>query len=171
MKRAITVPFLALLASACTTNSASADPVVELASIRFETTGCHGVCPSFTAEVTAGGGDYVGNAFVAHNGPQAFGLSLQEFASFEARLAPFRPQESVTYDWDNCDGPVHTDSPSVKITWTGTDDQAVSLNWYMGCEQPKLTEHFERIYRAWQNLPELAQLVGSDDDRSVYEGF
>lgn len=166
MKWPLAVPALtlsaALMLSACTT-PATAENVT---SISFETGVCYGTCPAFTAQVGSDGvGAYEGNAFVANEGAHDFQVTPAEFAAFESRLAPFRPEASVSYGFDNCDGPVATDNPSVKVTWLDEDGNSVSLDWYMGCRQPMLSEDSDAIYKAWQEISALSELVGTSEQR------
>ena len=137
-------------------------------SIAFETEPCFGFCPQFAIEVGADGqGTYDGGSSVRQQGTHAFTVTPAQFAAFRDRLAPFRPAQSVTWDRQQCDGPVATDSPSVKVTWRDDAGETVTLDWYMGCRQPGLTEQSDRIYEAWQELP-LAALVGDDAERATY---
>jgi len=137
-------------------------------SISFETEPCFGFCPVFSFEVGADGqGSYEGGSSVRQQGAHAFTASPGQFAAFRDRLAPFRPDRSEAWGRGNCDGPVATDSPSVKVTWRDETGESVTLEWYMGCRQPGLTEQSDRIYKAWQELP-LAALVGEDAERANY---
>jgi hypothetical protein len=138
-------------------------------SISFATGPCFGACPMFSVEVGADGeGVYRGERFVAVKGERTFTVSPVQWQAFAARLAPYRPEESVKYGYEGCDGQVVTDQPSVVVTWHGADGEETTLDWYMGCSQPGLAENRERIYGAWQELP-LDDLVGTAQDRFRYE--
>ena len=166
--RAALIASFALLLTACATTPTAPD---NSATIDYTVTPCFGFCPSFELSVTAeGDGTYEGQAFVARRGEASFMASDAEYQAFARRLAPYRPKESVSYGHDNCDGPVATDSPSVKITWRDPGEQPVTLYWYMGCRQPGLTENSEALYKAWQELP-VDDLVGDDEDRQGYDRF
>lgn len=164
MKWTLAAPVFACLASACTTAAPAPEPAGTPTSIRFETGVCFGTCPAFNAQVSSDGtGTYEGSNFVAVEGAASFAVSPSEFIAFERRLAPYRPAESVQYGYDNCDGPLATDNPSVMVTWLGEDGNSVTLDWYMGCRQPGLSENSNAIYQAWQELSGLAELVGSEN--------
>jgi hypothetical protein len=154
----------------CVTSPAPSPEQSKVASIAFETAPCFGFCPQFGIDVSAGQGIYDGKSSVLKQGTHSFTVSPAEFAAFRDRLAPFRPEQSVAWGRDNCEGPVRTDSPSVKITWRDQTGESVTLDWYMGCRQPGLAEQSDEIYEAWQELP-LAALVGDDAERSTYSGL
>ena len=161
-------PVFALVS--CATPGAMPDenPV---ATIDYSLGPCFGFCPSFELSVTPeGAGTYEGQAFVAKQGEAHFTASDAEYRAFARRIAPFRPARSVSYGYDNCDGPVATDSPSVTITWRDPGEEPVTLNWYMGCRQPGLAENSDALYKAWQELP-VDSLVGSDEKRQEYGRF
>ena len=141
------------------------------ATIDYSLSPCFGFCPSFDLSVTPdGAGTYDGKGWVATRGEARFTASDWQYRAFAERLAPFRPESSVTYGYDNCDGPLATDSPSVEITWREPGEEPVTLNWYMGCRQPGLAENSQAISSAWQELP-VGDLVGSDEERQKYGGF
>lgn len=141
-------------------------------TIRLEQSECYEFCPSFVAEVNAqGAGTFEGRYFVASRGDHTFTVTPEEFANLVRRLAPFRPASSVGYDRQHCEGPIFTDSPSVSITWTDADGQAVTFSWAMGCQQPGLAENSDAIYYAWQELSGLAELVGAEELRPTFEGY
>lgn len=135
-------------------------------AISLELSPCFGFCPTFAITVEPDGeGIYDGTRFVKTEGERRFTVSPQDYAAFRDRLADFRPAKSVRYDYENCDGPVATDHPSVKVSWTQADGETQVLDWYMGCRQPELSENSDAIYRAWQELPEVVALVGTDEER------
>ncbi|MHA6317484.1 DUF6438 domain-containing protein [Altererythrobacter sp. CAU 1778] len=137
-------------------------------SITFSVSPCFGACPQFAVDVSKdGNGTYTGERFVAVTGERDFTATAVQTQAFFDRLEKFRPERSVRYDYENCEGPVATDSPSVKVTWNDADGGATTLDWYMGCRQPGLTEVSNALYRAWEELP-LAELVGSDENRFNY---
>ena len=157
-----------LALAGCVTAPAPDTGQSNVASIAFETGPCFGFCPQFGIDVSAAGqGTYDGKSSVRQQGAHRFTVSPAEFAAFRDRLAPFRPAQSVTYDRNKCDGPVRTDSPSVKVTWRDESGETVTLDWYMGCRQPGLAEKSDEIYKAWQELP-LGTLVGDDAERASY---
>ncbi|MBB3032896.1 DUF6438 domain-containing protein [Alteriqipengyuania lutimaris] len=160
------LPVLAALPlAACATPAIEDTPA---SSIEYSLTPCFGFCPSFSLAVNEDGkGTFDGERFVAHEGPAQFTASRAQAAAFARRLAPFRPESSVSYGYENCDGPVATDSPSVKITWREPGSEPVTLKWYMGCRQPGLTENRDALYKAWRELP-VDELVGSDEERQTY---
>jgi len=157
-----------LALAGCVTSPAPTPEQTNVQSIAFETGPCFGFCPQFSVEVGADGqGTYNGGSSVRQQGTHAFAVTPAEFAAFRDRLATFRPEQSVAWDRDNCDGPVRTDSPSVKVTWRDGTGESVTLDWYMGCRQPGLAEKSDEIYQAWQKLP-LSALVGDDAERASY---
>jgi len=163
MRRLLLIMAPVALAGCVTTPEPS-----NVASISFETEPCFGFCPQFAIEVRADGqGTYQGGTSVRQQGNHTFTASPTEFAAFRDRLAPFRPAQSAAWGHDKCDGPIRTDSPSVKVTWRDQTGESVTLDWYMGCRQPGLAEHSDEIYKAWQELP-LDALVGNDDERANY---
>lgn len=150
----------------CTTNDAVPEANVE--RISFSVEPCFGFCPDFALTVDANGrGTFDGQNFVAAPGVHVFSANPEQLAAFQARLAPFRPAESVAYDYENCDGAVMTDMPSVAVTWHGDGGEDTELRWYMGCRQPGLSDRSDEIYRAWEELP-IGDLVGSDEDRRSF---
>ena len=168
MFRAASIASFALLLTACATTPAAPLTPDSSATIDYTVTPCFGWCPAFSLSVEADGdGTYEGQAFVAQRGKAQFAASEAEYAAFERRLAPFRPARSVTYGYENCEGLVHTDAPSVTITWREPGEEPVTLDWYMGCRQPGLTENSDALYKAWQELP-VDDLVGSDENRQTY---
>ncbi len=159
----------ALALAGCTTapTQDNADSTVE--SIAFSTGPCFGACPVFEIELDrSGDGTYRGERFVAVKGERPFTASAAEWQAFAERLEPFRPETSVTYGFENCDGPTVTDQATVVVTWRNADGTETTLDWYMGCRQPGLAENGERLYGAWQELP-LDDLVGTMEDRFRYE--
>ena len=139
----------------------AADPTID-----FAVSPCFGFCPDFSITLAPSGeGTYEGNRFVKTEGRATFTVTPQEYAAFRERLAPFRPEQSVRYDYEHCDGPVATDHPSVSVRWTDAVGEARELDWYLGCRQPELTENSDAIYQAWQELPAVAELVGTDEER------
>ena len=154
--------------AACATVPGGPPAVQTAESISFAVEPCFGFCPDFDITVdAAGNGTYRGENFVAQKGEHPFRATPSQFDAFAARLAPFRPARSVQYGYENCDGMVATDSPSVRVTWHDADGGSTTLDWYMGCRQPGLAERSEQIYKAWQELP-LEALVGADEDRMDY---
>lgn len=165
-------PVVLVALAGCTTIPEAGEAAAgEVAAIRFTTSPCFGFCPDFTVQVPQEGlAGYEGRRFVAVKGFHDFAVSQAEFAAFRKRLEPFRPEQSVRYDYEHCDGPVATDSPSVAVTWTMVGGEEVTLDWYMGCRQPGLSENAEEISGAWRELP-LDDLVGTEQNRTVYEDF
>lgn len=136
--------------------------------ISFAVEPCFGFCPDFNVSVDAAGqGTFEGENFVAARGTHRFTAGPAELAAFSDRLAPFRPAQSVAYGHDNCDGSVMSDMPSVSVTWHDVDGSSTTLDWYMGCRQPGLSDRSDEIYKAWEELP-LGDLVGSDEDRRSF---
>ena len=164
---AILVP--ALLAACTTSGEGNGNDGAAIATdptIRFETSACFGFCPAFSFTLDSDGvGRYVGKSHVAAMGERTFTATPEEYAALRDRLGEFRPDRSVSYDYENCDGPVATDHPSVEVAWMGSRADPVSLSWYMGCRQPELVAHSEKIYGAWQELPALVEFVGQPDER------
>ncbi|MGV2496317.1 DUF6438 domain-containing protein [Pelagerythrobacter aerophilus] len=162
----------ALTLVACTPVSApetTAHGAGAVESIAFSTGPCFGACPVFNVEVgRSGEGTFRGERFVAVKGERPFTASPTEWDAFTERLAPFRPETSQKYGFENCDGPTATDHASVVVTWRYTDGTETTLDWYMGCRQPGLAENAERLYEAWEELP-LDDLVGTLEDRFRYE--
>ena len=170
MLKTVPICALALALGGCVTPVTHGDTGAP-SSIDYSLTPCFGFCPAFSLSVSDDGtGTYDGQAFVATRGEAGFMASDAEFAAFAHRLAPFKPQKSVNYGYENCDGPVATDSPSVSITWHDPGEDPVTLTWYMGCRQPVLVENSDALYTAWQELP-VAELVGSDEERQNFGGF
>ena len=165
-------PVVLVALAGCTTIPEAGEAAAgEVAAIRFTTSPCFGFCPDFTVQVPQEGlAGYEGRRFVAVKGFHDFAVSQAEFAAFRERLEPFRPEQSVRYDYEHCDGPVATDSPSVAVTWTMVGGEEVTLDWYMGCRQPGLSENAEEISGAWRELP-LDDLVGTEQNRAAYEAF
>ncbi|MDE1466719.1 DUF6438 domain-containing protein [Aurantiacibacter sp. D1-12] len=146
----------------------SETPIASGERIAFSLEPCFGFCPDFELEIDGSGrGTYDGQNFVLQRGRHDFSASAEEVAAFAERLAPFRPAQDTSYGYDNCDVPVYTDAPSVRITWFGEDGNRTELNWYLGCRQPGLVEHEGTITEAWEELP-IGHLVGSDEDRASY---
>ncbi|GAB5347575.1 DUF6438 domain-containing protein [Alteriqipengyuania sp. 357] len=171
MLKTVPICALTLALAGCATPGMGDGSAPPPASVDYTVTPCFGFCPSFSMSVSADGkGTYDGERFVKEQGTAAFSASPEEVAAFFDRIAPFRPEESVQYGYENCDGPVATDSPSVKITWHEAGAEPVTLDWYMGCRQPGLTQNREALYKAWQELP-LADLVGTDENRQQYAGY
>lgn len=164
------VAALALAGCAATSThegTAAGNDAVE--SIAFSTGPCFGACPVFEIELDrSGDGTYRGERFVAVKGERAFAASAAEWQAFAERLEPFRPETSVSYGFENCEGPTVTDQATVVITWRDAKGAETTLDWYMGCRQPGLAENGERLYGAWQELP-LDDLVGMMEDRFRYE--
>ena len=167
MIRLVPICALPLALAACVTPGDAGTDLTE-STIEYSIGPCFGFCPSFALSISPEGeGSYEGRAFVANRGKADFTATDVEYRAFAQRLAPFRPDRSVKYDYENCDGPVATDSPSVTITWRNPGEPPVTLNWYMGCRQPGLAENSKALYRAWEELP-LESLVGSDEQRQTY---
>ena len=159
----------ALLASACS-STPPAQATRAVRAITFEAGACYGFCPDFTATIEADGrGSYHGRGFVKARGEHKFAAEPERFDALRKRLAPFRPDRSVAYDGDHCDGPVATDNPSVKVTWRDADGTSTTLDWYMGCRQPGLADRSDALYHAWQEVPAIAALVGPDEERDGYD--
>ena len=170
MIRSVPMCGLAFALVSCATPGAMADDGAAT-RIDYSLSPCFGFCPSFELSVTPEGeGTYEGQAFVARQGAARFTASEAEYRAFARRLAPFRPAKSVSYGYNNCDGPIATDSPSVIITLRDPGEEPVTLNWYMGCRQPGFAENSEALYKAWQELP-VDDLVGDDEDRQGYDRF
>jgi len=169
--KAMTLAGAAMLASCTYPAAQSPEAPMDNASIAFAVSPCFGFCPDFAIEIGAdGSGTYEGRNFVKTFGRHEFAVSAEEYGRFARRLAPFRPQGSVTYDWEHCDGPVATDSPSVNVNWNAgrgaSDGGGDSLSWYMGCRQPGLADKSGEIYDAWEELPAVMSLVGAPEERS-----
>ena len=170
MIRPVLICALPLALAACVTPGEAPGELASAATIEYAVTPCFGFCPAFQLSVTGdGAGTYTGEGYVQEKGTAAFTASPEELAAFVRRIAPFRPETSVTYGYDNCDGPLRTDSPSVKITWRDPGSDPVTLDWYMGCLQPGLVENSEALYKAWQELP-VDDLVGANESRQSYGG-
>ena len=169
MIRTVSICALPLAIAGCVTPAAGPSSTAPVEKIDYAVTPCFGFCPSFTLSVAQdGAGTYRGKRFVQQKGAASFTASPDEVEAFARRLAPFRPESSVEYGYENCDGPVATDSPSVKITWHEAGKQPVTLNWYMGCRQPGLVENRDALYQAWQELP-VDDLVGTAENRQMYD--
>lgn len=159
----------ALALAGCTTTPTQDNAGSMVESIAFSTGPCFGACPVFEIELDrSGDGTYRGERFVAVKGERPFTASAVEWQAFTERLEPFRPETSVSYGFENCDGPTVTDQATVAVTWRDADGIETTLDWYMGCRQPGLAENGERLYGAWQELP-LDDLVGTMEDRFRYE--
>ncbi|WP_340587706.1 DUF6438 domain-containing protein [Erythrobacter alti] len=166
MKLIPTAGIMALSLGACVQTGEVTEPTVERISFAVEP--CFGFCPDFNLTLDASGeGVFEGENFVAKRGTRNFSASAAEFTAFRERLAPFRPVQSVSYGYDNCDGAVATDMPSVRVTWHDSDGTSTRLDWYMGCFQPGLHDRSDEIYRAWEELP-ISELVGADEDRASF---
>ncbi len=169
MLRPVSTSLIALALTACVAPGDTPDAA--LSSIDYSLTPCFGFCPAFSLSVDADGtGKYNGQAFVKQRGTSVFSASPEEVAAFVERIAPYRPEDSVSYGYENCDGPVATDSPTVTITWHEAGEKPVTLQWYMGCRQPGLADNSEALYDAWRELP-VEGLVGNNEDRRTYGGF
>jgi hypothetical protein len=167
MIRFVPISIAALALTGCVTPGAGTD-AQSAPTIDFSVGPCFGFCPDFALSVTPEGeGTYEGRNFVAKRGEARFIASEEDYRAFARRLAPFRPEKSVSYGYDNCDGPVATDSPSVTVTWRDPGEEPVTLNWYMGCRQPGLADNSEALYKAWEELP-VDALVGADEDRQNF---
>lgn len=162
--RYFAIPALAMLAS-CATAGGTPAPVE---SVTFETTVCYGSCPVFSITVDAqGNGTYRGERFVAQKGEHRFTAIPAQIDAFLARIAPFRPDGRVAYDYEHCSVPVATDNPSVKVAWQSAESTD-SLTWYLGCREPAMLRIEPGLYEAWQELP-LDDLVGTSENRFDYE--
>ncbi|MEL7685896.1 DUF6438 domain-containing protein [Citromicrobium bathyomarinum] len=169
MIRILTICALPFAVAGCVTPGQAPDSAASAETIEYSLTPCFGFCPSFRLSVARNGaGTYHGERFVQQKGTAAFTASQREFEAFAERLAPFRPESSVAYGYENCDGPVATDSPSVKITWHEAGREPVTLDWYLGCRQPGLVENRDALYQAWQELP-VDDLVGTAENRQIYD--
>jgi hypothetical protein len=143
----------------------------DVRAITLESTACYGPCPIFSITVDRDGkGTYLGKRFVAQKGQHDFTVTPAQFEAFRARLAPFRPESSVSYGHDNCDGPLHTDDASAIVTWFD-GARKTTLNWYFGCQQPGLAGRSQELHDAWQELPALEPLVGTAQDRFEYDAW
>ena len=170
MLKTIPICALTLALAGCVTTATQESPAMPSA-VEYSLTPCFGFCPSFALSLDADGkGTYRGEAFVKQQGKSMFEASPEQVAAFVERIAPYRPESSVSYGYENCDGPVATDSPTVTITWKDADAAPVTLEWYMGCRQPGLNENRDALYRAWQELP-VGNLVGDDEERMNYPRY
>ncbi|RPF70291.1 DUF6438 domain-containing protein [Aurantiacibacter spongiae] len=168
MKPAASIAVLAFSVAACATTPVQPADVPGPLLI-FETGPCFGFCPVFAMTVSPDGrGQFTGTAFTAVLGERNFEVTPAQYEAFRLRLAPYRPDTSITYGYENCDGPVATDAPTVTAGWSQAGGESVSLEWYMGCRQPGLAENPDAIYGAWRELPAVARLVGFDDKRATY---
>jgi len=163
--RLIAVLAVGLLAGCATIPQSSNSPPQ---SVEFEVTPCFGSCPDFSITLTAGGtGTYTGRNFVKVKGTHQFTASQAQVRAFFKRLAPFRPEGEVKYDYEHCPVPVSTDSPSVNVRWKAADGDD-ALNWYRGCRVPDLMDIRPDLYDAWKELP-LDDLVGTAENRFQYQ--
>ncbi len=143
----------AVLIAGCAPVEAGGSSGADNSSISFETGACFGTCPVFSFTIDAdGNGVFNGKRFVEKEGEHRFRASPAELAAFRARLARFRPDGEVRYDWENCSGPVMSDMPSLSIQWRDADGED-SLFWYQGCREKKLSDAKPDLASAWKELP------------------
>ena len=111
--------YLAIVLQGC---GSDADPVVvrEPVSLRYDTFGCYGLCPSFSVTLARSGtGAYVGRDYVLVTGTRAFHLSAETFDRALRLVQPIKPDAgSIPRNLATCGA---TDGDSHSITWVAAD--------------------------------------------------
>lgn len=159
--RALFCATVAVLIPACAAAHPPAPaPAASLETIRFEATRCNGRCPVFVIEARSdGAARFEGIDHTAARGIRDFTITPQQFADYQARLAPNRPVGERLLDKANCPTEAATDMPSIDVRWSGAgrDDR---LLLYIGCEPERNADLFEAVGRAPEALGITAWVRG-----------
>ena len=156
----------ALALSACTTTPGGgpAGPIaIEADSITYQTGPCFGACPVYSVTVRPdGSGVFNGQRFTAVTGERRFQLTPEQYAAFEARLQPYRPESGeVRYapGEPNCAN-APTDMPTVDVRWTRAIGDSQALHFYYGCRTGGDRSMADALGTATDVLPQLEPLIG-----------
>ena len=82
---------------------------------------------------------------------RTFAISQNEFQSFKAALAPYRPTGTAEYRGANCTTQA-TDLPSVEVAWRD-EDRADILHADFGCDMERNRAMYDALAAAPRHLP------------------
>ena len=155
LRKILLIAVLAL--GGCVSGPSSAGPA-PIRTITYETGRCFGACPVYAVTVSSDGtGRFEGKQFTTVSGEQTFAVTPQQFANFEAALAPWRPANGeADYSRPPLCQRMATDLPSVDVRWTAPNP--AHLYFYYGCDMEKNAAMADALRHAVDALP-IAALI------------